>query len=218
MIPLGLSGFLFVFWMEETIVFLDVGYLDKVAKAFGDGQRIKIGHVEFCQYLAKLQGLSCKKIFYYCAPPYQSERQTPEDNRRKAGYDNFVRTMRNKYKDYFIIREGRLEAHYNEISKGKYVPVYTQKGVDTWLTMDLLEEPAAEKVKTVILIMCDGDFVPVIQRIKDRGIRPILYCYINLVIRPKLIVSKDLLNTVGSPNTFTLEKDHFEKNKYIPKY
>lgn len=203
--------------MEDTLVLLDIGYLDKIATAMGNGQRIQLKYIDFCNYLAKKQNLNCKKIYYYCAPPYQDETPTPDQSRRKAGYDRFVNAMRKKYKN-FIIREGRLQLIYVEDRKGKFIKRYNQKGVDTWLTMDLLEEPVNEKVKNIILVASDSDFVPVIKRIRSRGITVCLYYYIYYDEDSKMVMSDHLLDACGRSNTFILAKEDFEKNKHIPKY
>lgn len=202
--------------MEDALVFLDSAYLDKITIALGGGIRIRIEYIPFCSYLANLRGLNCKRIYYYCAPPYQNEAPTVDQRRRRKGYDNFVGYMEIKYRNYFIIREGHLIQLFEKTLQESFRPIYHQKGVDTWLTMDLLEEPFKEKVKTIILIASDGDFVPVIDRIQQRGIKPILFYYFNYSIEPKTVVSQKLLEQIGNANAFVLKKEDLDKNIHIP--
>jgi len=115
---------------ENTAVFLDAGYLSKLCKYFGTGKYLKLDLVKFSNHLAKKQGLLCEHIFYYTAPPFQSERPTERESRLKAGYDSFMSKL--KANSNITVREGRLQKIGNE---------FTQKGVDTLLTMDLVRNP-----------------------------------------------------------------------------
>ncbi len=62
--------------MEETLVFIDEGFLDKLLKLFGDGKRIKFDKFDFAKRIAKKQNLLCKHLFYYTCPPFQSDHPT----------------------------------------------------------------------------------------------------------------------------------------------
>ena len=74
---------------------------------------------------------------------------------------------------------------------------YKQKGVDTFLTMDLMDMPLENpKIKTVILIASDSDFVPVIRRLKELGIDVILYTYFERDRKSKFSTSNKLLSAV----------------------
>ena len=64
--------------MEETLVFIDEGFLDKLTKLFGEGERIKFDKFDFAKRIAKKQGLICKHLFYYTCPPFQSATPTEE--------------------------------------------------------------------------------------------------------------------------------------------
>ncbi len=75
--------------MDSSVVLLDAGFLSKLSKHFGKGKYIKYDIIKFAKNLAKKQGLFCKHIFYYTAPPFQSEKPTKEDSERYGKYEKF---------------------------------------------------------------------------------------------------------------------------------
>lgn len=194
--------------MEETIVFIDEGFLDKLSKHFGNGVRLRFDKFLLAKNLAKKHNLFCKKLFYYTAPPFQSTFPTNEEKQKKAGHDKFVSALaKNKN---IIIREGRCQRTFNE----KGVAVYKQKGVDTLLTIDLghLKEDFPE-IKKIILISSDTDFCPAIKDIKERdNIEVILYTYFDRQRKSKFSLSNELINCCSI--YCKLEKQDFELCKY----
>lgn len=151
-----------LFIMEQTIVFIDAGYLSFISKFFGNGKPLKYKMEVFAKNLAKSKNLECKKIYFYTAPPYQDSTPTKEENRRKANYDKFV----SKLKEVGIfVREGRCQKIDN---------TFQQKGVDTLLTIDLSRIPNKEGISNVIVLTSDTDFVPIINDLSEDGINVIL--------------------------------------------
>ena len=143
--------------MEETLVFVDEGFLDKLTKLFGNGKRIKFDKFDFAKRISKKQNLFCKHLFYYTCPPFQSNKPTEEEARRKKGHDKFIAIL-SKNKD-LIIRQGRCQKIINE--KGEIE--YNQKGVDTLLTLDLSHiKDDFPNIKKIILVSSDTDFCPAI--------------------------------------------------------
>jgi len=153
---------------ENTAVFLDAGYLSKLCKYFGAGKYLKLDLVKFASHLSKKQGLFCEHTFYYTAPPFQSEKPTEQESRFKAGYDSFMSKL--KANSSITVREGRLQKIGNE---------FTQKGVDTLLTMDLVQEPIKRKIGTVILLACDTDFVPILNHLRTENKMKVVLYYFN---------------------------------------
>ena len=103
------------------------------------------------------------------------------------------------------IREGRCQRLKVD---GKYI--YKQKGVDTLLTMDLMDTPIeSPKIKQIILIASDSDFVPVINRLKKLGIDIILYTYFERNRKSKFSTSNKLLKTVT--RYVKLKKEDFQE-------
>jgi uncharacterized LabA/DUF88 family protein len=63
--------------------------------------------------------------------------------------------------------------------------------------MDLMDVPLEHpKVKKIILIASDSDFVPVIERLKSRKIEVILYTYFDRKRHSKFSTSNKLLKSV----------------------
>jgi len=185
--------------------------LDKLSKYLGDGERLKFDKFCLAKNLAKKHELFCKKLFYYTAPPFQSNFPTDEEKRKKAGHDKFVKKL-SENKD-IVIREGRCQRTYDKNG----IPIYKQKGVDTLLTIDLshLKEDFPE-IKKIILVSSDTDFCPAIRDIKKRGnIEVILYTYFDRQRHSKFSLSNEL---IGCCSIYCkLEKIDFEACLYILK-
>ena len=191
--------------MEKVVVMIDAGFLSKVSYKLGEGHYFKYDLLKFSKKLASKQELIFDHLFFYNAPPFQSSSPSNEEKKRKEEYDSFVQKL-NKNKEV-TIREGRCQRLKLD---GKYI--YKQKGVDTLLTMDLMDMPLEnKKIKTVILIASDSDFVPIIQRLKKLGIYVILYTYFERNRRSKFSTSNKLLSTVSK--YVKLDKHDFQECK-----
>jgi hypothetical protein len=83
----------------STLVFIDETFLEKLSKYFGKGRYIKFDKVLFAENLSKKQKLNCMQIFYYTAPPFQSEKPILLEVKKKKGYEKFV----NKKSAYNLI-------------------------------------------------------------------------------------------------------------------
>jgi len=66
------------------------------------------------------------------------------------------------------VREGRLQKINN---------IFTQKGVDTLLTMDLSQEPLRKGINKIILLACDTDFVPILKEIREHNKMQVILYY-----------------------------------------
>jgi uncharacterized LabA/DUF88 family protein len=158
--------------MDNTAVFIDGGFMSKLQKHFGNGAYMKIDHLKFAKLIAKKQGLFCKHIFYYYAPPFQATPPTEAQKKRKEGYDKF-KTALSKNKEV-TFREGRVQKTTDDDGKDNY----KQKGVDTLIVMDMMNLPLHHpEIRRIILMACDSDFVPVIRHLKEHGIEVILATY-----------------------------------------
>ena len=72
--------------MENTLVFLDGGFISKLNKYFGEDNYISYDLIKFAKHLAKKQDLFCKHVFYYNAPPFQ---QTPPTQTLQSTYSTY---------------------------------------------------------------------------------------------------------------------------------
>ncbi len=184
--------------MKSTIIFIDGGYLSYIAKHFGKDKPIKYKIEKLADNLAKSRNLTCKKIYYYTAPPYQSPKPTIEENKRKANYDKFISKIK-LTKTETIVREGRLQKINNN---------FQQKGVDTLMTMDLTRIPRKEKVEDIIIISSDTDFVPIIEDLKEDKINVILAYFTDKKRKSSFSLSNHLWKSCK--DKILIKKDHFE--------
>ncbi len=186
---------------EKALIFMDGGYLSKISKYFGKGKHLRFDLILFGKQLADRNGLSCEHIFYYTAPPFQGSPPTELEIKLKAGYDSFVSKI--KQNERITIREGRLQ---------KIGEKFTQKGVDTLLTMDLCREPLIRKTKSIILVAADTDFVPVLNQIRaEMGIRVILFYFTDHIRKSQFSMSNHLL-TACDKKVLITEMDFIPKN------
>ena len=70
---------------DESLTFLDEGFIYKLSKYLGEGKPIKFDRISFAKNISKKQNLLCKKIFYYNAPPFQSNPSTKEEDTKREG-------------------------------------------------------------------------------------------------------------------------------------
>jgi len=192
--------------MEETIVFIDETFLEKLSKHLGGGKYIKYDKVLFAENLAKVQGLSCKNIFYYTSPPFQSPNPSEIEEKKKDGYDRFVNKLRARG---VIVREGRCQRLKID---GEFT--FKQKAVDVLLAMDLTNVPLEYlNVKKIILISSDSDFVPVIQNLERKGIKTILYTYYEKKRDTPFSRSNHLIKSVYK--YVLLKKENFDRAELV---
>ena len=184
--------------MEETYVFIDGKYLSLISKHFGKGKYIKFDLNQFAITIAKSQGLWCNAVYYYTAPPYQSPKPTREEKKRKSNYDSFINVLNNI--PNFNIREGRCQKIDDE---------FHQKGVDTLLTMDLASVTRS-KIKTLVLVICDTDFVPILNKLRESGIEIILFYFSDFKRNSKFSMSNYLLTACDKH--VLIELEHFNKS------
>jgi uncharacterized LabA/DUF88 family protein len=177
--------------MKRTLVFIDAGFLSKLSKHFGKGRYLKFDIISFSKRLAKKQNLEMEHIFYYTAPPFQSSKPNEDERLRREKYDSFIRKLsENKM---ITIREGRCQ----KITEGGKT-TYHQKGVDTLLTMDLMNVPIKRKnVRKIILIACDSDFVPIIKNLEELGVKTVLYIYFDKTRNSIFSTSNELIKSVS---------------------
>jgi uncharacterized LabA/DUF88 family protein len=193
--------------MKDTFVFIDAGFLSKLSKYFGSGKYLGYNIIKFSENIANRQNMQRKKIFYYTAPPYQSNNPSDEERKRKDKYDTFIQKLSQNKK--IIIREGRCQKIVN---KNGFVK-YSQKAVDSFMVMDMMSVPIKNKeVKDVILIACDSDFVPIINELKSLGINIILYTYFTKRRDTNFARSNYLMNVVSK--YVRLTKQDFDNSRF----
>jgi len=184
--------------MKSTILLVDAGYLSHISKHFGKGKPIKYKLEHFAVNLCKDLNLDCKEIYFYLAPPFQSPKPTKEENKRKANYDKFMLKLK-KVSPKINVREGRLQ---------KINSTFTQKGVDTLMTMDLLKIGQKKEVENVVIITADTDFVPIIKDVReDSGLKVILAYFTDRKRKSAFSLSNHLWKVVDKK--IMIKQKHF---------
>ncbi|MEA3248676.1 MAG: NYN domain-containing protein [Nanoarchaeota archaeon] len=188
--------------MEETLVFIDAGFVSKLKKYFGKEDYLRTDLIKLSNNLTKRHNLICNKIFYYTAPPFQSGSPTKEESQRYRNYMCFKDKL-SRYSD-IIIREGRCQR-----LKIDGIFKYRQKAVDILLTMDLTSVPINyPNIKQIILMTTDSDFVPIMKNLKQQGIKTILYTYYDRKRNTNFSRSNELIKSVS--RYIQLTKQDFE--------
>jgi uncharacterized LabA/DUF88 family protein len=121
---------------------------------------------------------------------------------RRRKYDKWVSKLRRIHN--FVVREGRCQKVNGD---------YHQKGVDTLITMDLMTIPAQKSIKTIILVSCDTDFVPILKQIQEKGLKVILFYYNDFIRGSTFSMSNHILDTC--PENVLITKEQLEKSKYV---
>ncbi len=195
--------------MEETIIFIDTGFLEKLSKYFGNGRYLKFDRIKLSKQLAKKQDLFCKHIFYYTAPPFQDNFPTEEQIKLKEGYDMFIKRL--GMDQTITIREGRIQKTFNE--KGK--TIFKQKGVDTLMTIDLIRiKDNFPNIKKILLISSDTDFCPVIKDIQQKDRVEVILCtYFDRKRKSEFSLSNHLISCCSE--CIKITKEDFDNSPLI---
>jgi len=174
--------------MNDSIVFIDAGFLSKLSKYFGKGNYLQFDLIKFSKLLGRKKNLIVKKIFYYTAPPFQSNPPKKDEIIMKKGYDKFISRFVNN--NFFEIKEGRVQKIVNNGKKE-----FKQKGVDAKMISDMVSMPVKfPKIKNIILVTSDTDFCPIIEDIENFGIKVFLYTYYERKRDSKFSVSHHLID------------------------
>jgi len=189
--------------IEDTLIFVDDGFFGLVKKHFQkeDGKPKK--YLQTFRNICKKEDFDLKHLFIYTAPPYQSPRPTQKEDFLMSRYQNMTKMLRKK--KWITLREGRCQKYLNE----KGAEEFCQKGVDALVIMDMYDiKENYPKIKKIILIASDSDFVPVIERMKQKGFEVIIYTYFDRKRKSRFSTSNHLLKKASK--WVKLTKEDFE--------
>src|SRR3989338_1290934 len=187
--------------MEDTLVFVDDGFFGLVKKHFQkeDGKPKK--YLQTFRNICKKQNLNLKHLYIYTAPPYQSPKPTQKEDFLMSRYQHMTKMLRRK--KWVTLREGRCQKVINELGE----EIFSQKGIDALLILDMYDiKDIYQDVKKIILIASDSDFVPVIERMKQKGFELIIYTYFDRKRNSRFSTSNHLLR-VASKWTKLIRED-----------
>lgn len=160
---------------EAVYIFIDGGFFEKITKYYNNspewidkGWKVDIG--KFCDNLCKQLGLTREETYYCYAKPYLKKKNKNERDiqfiRRK---ENFISKL--KYIPNTIPLLGRLQPVWND---RREIIKYRQKGVDVLFAINMLRLTYTREIKNFIILTGDGDFVPVVDMVRNEGKRVIL--------------------------------------------
>jgi uncharacterized LabA/DUF88 family protein len=142
----------------KIAIFIDGGYLSKISKKYNM-------NIDFCLLSRELsQGKEILRTIYYNCLPYQSNPPTPEEKERFSKAQKFHNALERLPR--YEVKEGKLAKRGTE---------YEQKGIDTLLSIDLVNLSASGKISDAVLLAGDSDFIPALKVAKDHGVNIFLY-------------------------------------------
>jgi uncharacterized LabA/DUF88 family protein len=147
-------------------IFVDGGYLEKIIK--NEFSEVPIDFSKLVEIL--VGGRELLRTYYYNCLPYQSNSPTPEESERFAKKERFFSYLRSLPR--FSVRLGKLA--YRGIG-GDGKKVFEQKGIDTLLSIDMVNLAATKQVSNIILLAGDSDYIPAVEVAKTHGVGVILY-------------------------------------------
>ncbi|MBS3170409.1 NYN domain-containing protein [Candidatus Woesearchaeota archaeon] len=191
--------------MEDTLIFVDDGFFGLVKKHFSNECKKTQKYLQTFRNICKKENLNLKHLYIYTAPPFQSSKPTEKENFLMGKYQNMTQMLR--MKKWITLREGRCQKHINIEGREEFC----QKGVDALIIMDLYDiSENYPQIKKVIMIASDSDFVPIIERMKNKGFEIILYTYFDRERKSRFSTSNHLLKVVSKWIKLTKE-DFYEK-------
>jgi len=189
--------------MEDTLIFVDDGFFGLVKKHFQkeDGKPKK--YLQTFRNICKKESLNLKHLFIYTAPPYQSPKPTEKETFLMSRYQSMTKMLRKK--NWITLREGRCQKIINSQGKEEFF----QKGVDALVILDMYDiKENYPGLKKIILIASDSDFVPLIERMKQKGFEIIIYTYFDRKRKSRFSTSNHLLKVASK--WIRLNKNDFE--------
>jgi len=158
--------------MDKIGIFIDGGYLAKILEHEHSSKRIDLGKLQ-----DKMKNhYDLFRTYYYICPPFQSTTPTDDEKTRLGNYDRFIYNLHKI--PHFEIRQGILIETRDS---------FQQKRIDVMLAVDMVRTTWNRSMHRAAIIAGDGDFVPVINDIKNAGVIVCLYYSENAI-------SKELLD------------------------
>ncbi|MEK6932172.1 MAG: NYN domain-containing protein [Nanoarchaeota archaeon] len=178
--------------MEDTLVFVDDGFFGLVKKHFQRENGKPKKYLQTFRNICKKENLNLKRLYIYTAPPYQSPAPNKTETFLMSRYQNMTKMLRRK--KWITLREGRCQKIINKQGKEEF----SQKGIDALLILDMYDVKENYKnIKKIILIASDSDFVPVIERMKQKGFEILLYTYFDRKRNSRFSTSNHLLRVAS---------------------
>ncbi|MDA8334869.1 MAG: NYN domain-containing protein [Peptococcaceae bacterium] len=153
---------------DRIAIFIDGGYLDKILEL-----RFSRVHIDYNK-LSSWMSRECdilRTYYYTCLPYKNSDNPTPEQEERYNNKQKFHYALNSLPR--FTVRVGKLKLKGFDIATRQ--PIFEQKGVDIMLCIDMISLALKNKVTHIALLASDGDFLPVIEAVRNEGVVTYLY-------------------------------------------
>lgn len=152
---------------KGAILLIDGEYLKKawnyyVSSKVKQNENLKLDFKNLVKKIIEAidEEIAILRTYYYAAPPFDDG--TEKYKKLKSNFDKFIKSL--EMINFFEVKLGRTQ----KISNGDKM-IFTQKGVDVQLAIDLIKWGLNDKVSVLILITGDSDFIPAINYVKDQG-------------------------------------------------
>ncbi len=189
--------------MEDTLVFVDDGFFGLVKKHFSNEDGKSKKYLQAFRNICKKENLNLKHLYIYTAPPYQSPVLTKKEGFLMSRYQNMTKMLRRK--KWITLREGRCQKIINEIGG----ETFSQKGIDALIILDMYDvKENYPDIRKIILIASDSDFVPVLERMRQKNFEVIIYTYFDRKRNSRFSTSNHLLKVASK--WVKLNKSDFE--------
>lgn len=164
------------------------------------------------------------RVYYYDCYPYKGKITNPFTGYTRDAQDTnrtfYLRALSRRQNICF--RAGRLSiagwklkrlddkiSQKATVSGEDIEPNFLQKAVDTKITIDVLELAYQKTVDAIVFITADSDFVPLMERVREKGILVYL-CGLGRVVAQDLLEATDMLFDTD----YDVEKSRDAQNRY----
>lgn len=173
--------------MEKAVILIDGGYFNKILRNQFDKPIVDYGLL--CDKICNNLNISRLRTYYYNSLPIIRE-GNQEDKKRFSQMQKFLAELRRIPR--FEIKLGKLQLIGGQ---------FRQKMVDVLMSIDIIKKSIVGKIKHIVVIAGDADFVPAIKTAKDYDIIVHLFYHPSSVHNELLdeidelhIISKELID------------------------
>ena len=191
----------------QTILFIDgENFIKKIRAVFGEvGQKMPDLHLYDFQGLFNkvLKDLKIDQRNFYFA----RIKEHPATKEKSKQLIETQRLLKNhlERQGFAVILSGLVRGQMEKTLNGKETLVFTEKGVDVKITVDMVVNACDGKLKTAILGSSDSDLQPAIAELQKRKINRI---YLGFEMQPNKGLTYTTNRTILIRNSEVLEFAH----------
>jgi len=140
--------------MEEAVIFIDGGYLNRILKNYF--KTINIDYLKFCEVICgELKVVRLRTYYYHCLPLV---RQGNKEDERRYSRTKLFFTNLNRKLPRFEVKLGKLQFIGEK---------FKQKMTDVLMSLDIVKKSIGSKIKHIVLVAGDANFVPAVRTAKE---------------------------------------------------